>query len=166
MANRGRIVIAAAFGALGLGFLGFYYYANLDIPELEKIQLEAIAVKVLDVNSIDNRANLEISFLVTNSGKKTITISNISYELFANGKPVGNGGYSTEDIALPGRALISPSDSIPLTSTFNFVSTEHVADEYLAITKGEQVSYIVKGSFTVQSAWTTVDKEFESTLVS
>lgn len=159
-------MIAAAFGALGLAFLGFYYYANLDIPELEKTQLEVTAVKVLDINSIDNRANLEISFLVTNSGKKTVTISNINYELFANGKSIGNGGYSTEDIPLPGRALISPSQSTPLTSTFNFVYTDHVADEYLAITKGEQVSYVVKGSFTVQSAWTTVDKEFESTLAS
>ncbi len=159
-------MIAAAFGALGLGFFGFYYYANLDIPELEKIQLEMVAVKVLDVNSIDNRANLEISFLVTNSGKKTVTISNINYELFTNGKSIGNGAYSTEDIALPGRALIYPSQSIPLTSTFNFVYTDNVTDEYLAITNGEQVSYIANGSFTVQSAWTTIDKNFESTLAS
>ena len=164
--NRGRIVIAAAFVALGLGFLGYYYYANLDIPELEKVQLDLVAVKVLEVNSIDKRANLEISFLVTNSGKRTVTISNINYELFANGKPIGNGAYSTEDIALPGRALIYPSQPISLTSTFNFVYTDNVADEYLAITKGEQVSYIAKGSFTVQSAWTAVDKNFESTLAS
>ena len=157
-------MIAAAFGALGLGFLGYYYYANLDIPELEKVQLDLVAVKVLEVNSIDNRANLELSFLVTNSGKKTATISNINYELFANGKDIGNGQYSTEDIALPGRALIYPGQPVTLTSAFNFVYTERVADEYYAITKGEQVSYLAKGSLTVESAWTTVDKDFESAI--
>ena len=160
--SRGRIVIAAAFGGLGLAFLGYYYYANLDVPELEKVQLDLVAVKVLEVNSIDKRANLEIDFLVTNSGKKTATISNINYELFVNGKDVGNGQYSTEDIALPGRALIYPSQSITLTGAFNLVYTDRVADEYFAITNGEQVSYMAKGSLTVESAWATVDKQFES----
>ena len=160
--SRGRIVIAAAFVGLGLAFLGYYYYANLDIPELEKVQLDLVAVKVLEVNSIDKRANLEIDFLVTNSGKKTATISNINYELFVNGKDVGNGEYSTEDIALPGRALIYPGQSVTLTGAFNLVYTDRVADEYFAITSGEQVSYMTKGSLTVESAWTTVDKQFES----
>ena len=160
--SRGRIVIAAAFGGLGLAFLGYYYYANLDVPELEKVQLDLVAVKVLEVNSIDKRANLEIDFLVTNSGKKTATISNINYELFVNGKDVGNGQYSTEDIALPGRALIYPSQSITLTGAFNLVYTDRVADEYFAITNGEQVSYMAKGSLTVESAWATADKQFES----
>lgn len=162
--SRGRIVIAAAFGALGLGFLGYYYYANLDIPELEKVQLELVDVKVLEVNSIDNRANLEVSFLVTNSGKKTVTISNINYELFANGKNIGNGQYSTEDIALPGRALIYPGQPVLLTNTFDFVDTDRVANEYLSITKGEQVSYTTTGTLTVESAWTLLDKNFESSL--
>ncbi len=164
MASRGRVVIAAAFGALGLGFLGYYYYANLDIPELEKVQLDLVAVKVLEVNSIDKRANLEIDFLVTNSGKKTATISTINYELFANGKDIGNGEYSTEDIALPGRALIYPGQSVTLTGAFNLVYTDRVADEYFAITNGEQISYVVKGSLTVESAWATVDKQFESAI--
>ena len=162
MASRGRIVIVAAFIALGLGFFGYYYYANLDIPELEKVQLELVDVKVLEVNSIDNRANLEVSFLVTNSGKRTVTISNINYELFANGKNIGNGQYSTEDIALPGRALIYPSHPILLTNTFDFVYTDRVANEYLSITKGEQVSYTTTGTLTVESAWTLLDKNFES----
>ena len=66
MINRGRVVIAAAFGALGLGFLGYYFYASLDIPQLEKVQLDLASVQVVEVNTIDNRANLEIRFLVTN----------------------------------------------------------------------------------------------------
>ncbi len=164
MINRGRVVIAAAFAALGLGFLGYYFYASLDIPQLEKVQLDLTSVQVVEVNTIDNRANLEIRFLVTNPSEKTATISNINYELFVNGKDVGNGEYSTADISLPGRALIYPGNSIELTDVFNLVYTDQIADEYFAITNEEQVSYFAKGNISVESAWSIVEKEFESSL--
>jgi LEA14-like dessication related protein len=164
LVSRGRVVIAAAFGALGLGFLGYYLYASLDIPELEKVQLDLASVNVIEVNSIDNRATLEVIFLVTNPSQKTVTISNINYELFANGKAVGNGEYSTEDIALPGRALVYPGGVVELTSVFNLVHTDQIADEYFAITNEEQVSYFTKGNISVESAWSIVEKEFESSI--
>lgn len=144
--------------------LGFVYYASLDNPQLEQVQVDLISVEVLDTNSIDKRANLKVVFLVTNPSKKTLTISNINYELFANGKNIGNGEYSTEDVAMTGRAAFYPGQSIELSSTFNLVYTDQIADAYSAIINEEQVNYKTTGQVSIESAWSIVEKQFESTL--
>ena len=144
--------------------LGLVYYASLDNPQLEKVQLDLVNVKVLENNSIDRRATLELTFLITNPGEKTITISNINYELFVNDKDVGNGHYSTEDIAMPGRAGIYAGKSVEITSKFNLVYTDQIADEYSAITNGNQASYRAKGIASAESAWSIVEKPFETNL--
>jgi len=156
--------VTAAFVGLGLGMLGLYIFADFDKPHLEMVQLNLVDVKVLETNSIEKRAALELSFLVTNPSEKTFTISKIEYELFVNNKDVGNGGYSTEDIAMPGRAAIFAGKSVELSSKFNLVYTDQIANEYSIITNGEQASFRAKGSATVESAWSTIDKPFDVTL--
>lgn len=164
MVSRGKIVITAAFIGLGFGMLGLIYYASLDNPQLEMVQLDLVGVKVLETNSIDRRATLELTFLITNPSEKTLTISYINYELFVNDKNVGNGEYSTQDIAMPGRAAIYAGKSVELTSKFNLVYTDQVANEYSIITNGEQAGYSAKGIVSVESAWSIVEKPFEVTL--
>jgi len=164
MVSRGKVVISAAFAVLFAMFIGFYYYASLDNPQLEMAQLELVDIKVLETNSIDKRATLEITFLVTNPSEKTFTISNINYELFVNNKDVGNGEYSTEDIAMPGRAAIYAGKSVELSSKFNLVYTDQIDNEYSIITNGEQASFRAKGIASIESAWSIVEKPFEVTL--
>ena len=164
MVSRGRIVITAAFIGLGLGMLGLVYYASLDNPLLEKVQLDLVDVKVLETNSIDRRATLELTFLITNPSEKTLTISNINYELFVNDKDVGNGQYSTEDIAMPGRAGIFAGKSVEIPSKFNLVYTDQIANEYSIITNDDKASYRIKGIISVESAWSIVEKPFEAML--
>lgn len=164
MVSRGKIVITAAFIGLGLGMLGLIQYASLDNPQLEMVQLDLVSVKVLEINSIERRATLELTFLITNPSEKTLTTSNINYELFVNDKDVGNGEYSTEDIAMPGRAAIYAGKSVELSNKFNLVYTDQIAKEYSAIVNGEQISYRAKGIISVESAWSIVEKPFEVTL--
>ncbi|MGI0089332.1 MAG: hypothetical protein ACREAF_03165 [Nitrosopumilaceae archaeon] len=164
MVSRGKIVIGAAFAGLFAMLAGFVYYANLDNPQLEKVELELADVRLLDVNSVDQRANLEVVFLVSNPGEKTTTVSSIRYELFVNDKNVGNGEYSVEDVALSGRALVSPGQQIHFSSTFNLVYTNQIADEYSAVTNNETVKYSVRGMATIKSALSEIDKQFESVL--
>ena len=164
MVSRGKIVVTAAFVGLGLGMLGLVYYASLDNPQLELVQLDLVDVKVLETNSIDKRATLELTFLVTNPSEKTFTISDINYELFVNNQDVGNGEYSTEDIAMPGRAAIYAGKSVELSSKFSLVYTDQIANEYSTIINGEQASYRAKGVASIESAWSIVEKPFDSTL--
>ena len=161
---QGKWILYAAIGGLLAIMGGIVYYASLDIPQLEQVEIELFDVELIDVNSIENRAKLKATFLVKNPSEKTFTVSFISYELFANGNSIGTGQYSTQDIAMPGRAAFYPGSEIPLKSKFQLVLSDVNAQDYQSITRGESVRYSVEGTITTESAWSLVDKEFQSSL--
>ena len=77
------VVYAAIAGMLAL--MGFFaWYASLENPELEKVELDLIGVEIGDVNKVENTAEVKVTFLVTNPGEKTFTIALINYDLFAD----------------------------------------------------------------------------------
>jgi LEA14-like dessication related protein len=148
---------------LGILLLGLVMFANSGQDVLKNVKIDLAGVKVQDVNKIDKRAHLEVAFSVTNPTTITATIPSINYDLFVNGKDLGSGHYSTEDIAMAGRAPLFPNSTVTLTSTFQLVDTDKISSEYQAITTGQPVSYKVTGQATVESAWTLITKDFEST---
>lgn len=141
---------------------GFVFYASLDNPELEKMEIDLFDVQVIDVNNIENRVTLEVMFLVKNPSEKTFTIPSISYDLYADGVLIGAGQYSTEDIAMPGRAAFYPGAEIPLKNMFFLTLTEQNTQQYNAIVNDEELDYSAKGIVTVESAWSLIEKEFET----
>lgn len=141
---------------------GITWYASLDNPQLAMAEVQLTNVKVQSVNSVENRANLEVSFLIKNPSEKTFTVSNIEYELFANGQSIGKGQYSTEDIPLPGRAAFYPGSELELPNIFRLTHTDENSNEYDAIVNGQPVTFSAKGKITVESAWSLVDKEFDT----
>ena len=156
-------VYAAIAGMLGLmGIIVFY--GSLDVPEIETTEVELQSVEVIEVNTIENRAKLQVVFLVKNPSDKTFTIPLISYDLYANGKHVGVGQYSTEDIAMPGRAAFYPGAEIPLKNFFNLVRSDVNSDVYQMIVDGNSVQYSVEGNITVETAWALIEKDFQSSL--
>jgi hypothetical protein len=158
------MILFAAIGGL-FALMGFFvFYASLDNPELEKIEIELSGVDLKDVNSIENRATLEISLLIKNPSEKTFTIAIISYELFANGNSIGTGQYSTVDIPMPGRAAFYPGSEIALKNFFQLTLDDNNVQEYQSITNGENLQYSVKGEVTVETAWSIIEKNFESSL--
>jgi hypothetical protein len=159
---RGKGVLYAAIGALLAMLGGFTWYASLDNPQLDMAEIQLTNVKVQNVNNIENRATLEVSFLIKNPSDKTFTVSIIDYELFANGKPLGKGQYSTEDIPLPGRAAFYPGSEIELPSTFQLIQSGDNSNEYDVIVNGQPVTFSAKGMMMVESAWSLVEKEFET----
>jgi len=163
LVSRGRVAIIGAFGGLGLLLLSLVLFANSGQDVLKKVNIDLAGVKVIDVNKIDKRAHLEVKFNVTNPTTITSTIPSISYDLFVNGKDIGSGHYSTEDIAMAGRAPLFPGSIVTLTNTFVLVNTDKISNEYQAIINGQPVSYKVTGQVTVESAWTLITRDFEST---
>ena len=162
MVSRGRVVILGAFAGLGILLLSLVMFANSGQDVLKKINIDLVSVKVLDVNKINNRAHLEVAFNVTNPTTITATIPSINYDLFVNGKDLGSGHYSTEDIAMAGRAPLFSGSTVTLTNTFELVDTDKISNEYQAITSNQPVSYKVTGQVTIESAWTLITKDFES----
>jgi len=108
------------------------------------------------------KLNYEQHFLVKNPSEKTFTVASIAYDLFVNGKLIGVGSYSTADIAMPGRAAFYPGSEIPLKNIFLLVLDDTNSQEYQSIIEGESLQYSVKGIVTVETAWSLLEKEFES----
>jgi len=158
----GRIILfVAIIGLLGM-MAGGIYYASLDNPQLEQANVELSAVELRDVNTIENRATMTVTFLVTNPSDLTFTIPLIAYELYGDGISLGSASYSTQDIAMPGRAAFYPGTEIPLKNKLTFVLTDVNETVYEKIVTGQSVQYSAKGMISVESAWSIVEMNFDT----
>ena len=140
--------------------LGLVLFANSGQDTLKQVNIDLAGVKLMDVDKINNRAHLEVLFNVTNPTTITSTIPSINYDLFVNGKHLGSGHYSTEDIAMAGRAPLFPDSTVTFTNTFELVDTDQISSEYKDIIDGKPVSYKVTGQVTVESAWTLITRDY------
>lgn len=149
--------IAALFGMMGI----IIWYASLDNSELEQVEIKSLNVVVGDINKIENSAKLEVTFLVNNPSEKTLTVPIISYKLYADGILLGSGQYSTEDIAMPGRALFLSGVEIPLKNTFILKASDVNPETYQAVLNGNISSFSADGSITTQTSWSSGEKAFK-----
>ena len=158
----GRSILFVAIVAL-LGLMaGIVYYASLDNEDLSMATIEIQSVEVIDVNSLESRATLKVTFLVTNPGEVTVTVPVITFELFADGSKIGQGTYSTEDVAMPGRAAFYPGAEIPLNTRMSVVMSEMNETVYNKIISGQTIQYSATGMLTVESAWSIVELDFDT----
>lgn len=151
------VAIAAMFAMMG----GIVLYASLDNPELELVKVELVDVRVVSEDTVSKELKIESTFLVSNPSKKTFTVPVIAYDIFGDGTRVASGQYSTEDIAMPGRAAFYPGAEIPLKS-FTTISREDNPEIYDKMTNERFSVYSAEGIITAESAWSLVEKEFQT----
>ena len=159
-----KIIVYAAIGAMFAFMGGIVYYSTYDIPELEKSELELLSVNVAEIDSIEDRLYLEVVFGITNYGERTVTVPEISFQLFANGKSLGSSSYSVSDIPLNGRALMLSGMQVPLVGEITVNQTDDVKNIYEAIAAGESLDYRVIGQYTIETAWQVIDVQFDSSI--
>ena len=158
----GRSILFVAIVALLALMGGIVYYASLDNEDLSMATIEIQSVEVIDVNSLESRATLKVTFLVTNPGEVTVTVPVITFELFADGSKIGQGTYSTEDVAMPGRAAFYPGAEIPLNTRMSVVMSDMNEMVYNKIISGQTIQYSATGMLTVESAWSIVELDFDT----
>ncbi|HUT05859.1 MAG TPA: hypothetical protein VMW74_04115 [Nitrosopumilaceae archaeon] len=162
MALQSKFLLYAAIVAL-LGLLGaIFWFGSLDNPELEQVEIELTNVEVISVNEIGKTAKLSVTFLIKNPSEKTFTVPLISYKLYAEEDLLGSGQYSTVDIAMPGRAIFSSGAEIPLKNTFELDMSDVNNKIYQAVLDDSIDSFRAEGVIVTESAWSTIEKEFNS----
>lgn len=161
MISTGRLVIIACFAGLGAMMLFFYVYANSFQGDLNKVIVKVDSIKILDENKIDKRAHLDVRFNLQNPTSIVLTVSTINYQLFANGKNIGEGHFTTEDIPEAGRPALFANSNLTLPTTFDLVNSDAIAQEYSDITTNQPVKYEVKGQVTIESFLTAIIKDFD-----
>lgn len=162
MGLQSKFTVYAALAGLFV-MMGFiFWYATLDNPQLEQVEIQLQDVTVKEVNDIDNRIKLEVVFLVKNPSEKTFTIPLITYDLSADGVNLGSGQYSTQDIAMPGRAAFYAGAEIPLKNFFYLVLDETNSEVYNEIVNGEKLNFSAEGVITAETSWSIIEKEFQS----
>ena len=158
------MILYVAIGGLFAFLGGMVYYSTLDFPELEKSKLELLSVDVVEIDSIENRIFLKVIFGITNHGERTVTVPEISYELFANGLSLGSSSYSVSDIPMTGRVLLTSGLQVSLPGEITINLTDNNKDIYEAIAAGESLDYRVIGQYTIETAWQVIDIQFDSSI--
>jgi len=159
-----KIIVYIAIGGLFAFMGGIVYYSTFDIPELEKSELDLLSVNVVEIDSIQNRMYVDVVFGITNHGERTVTVPEISFQLFANGKSIGSSSYSVSDIPLNGRALMLSGMQVPLVGKITINLTDDIKDVYEAMAAGESLDYRVVGQYTIETAWQVIDIQYDSSL--
>jgi hypothetical protein len=157
------IVYVAIAGLLAM-MGAIVYYASLDNPQLEQVEVRLDRVSVRDVNKIENTAKLDVVFLVKNPSEKTFTVPVISYQLFADGSLLGSGQYSTEDVAMPGRAVFYSGAEIPLKNTFILAKSNVDSGIYDSVLNEKVSDFSAEGVITTETSWSVIEKDFKTSL--
>jgi len=158
------MILYVAIGGLFAFLGGMVYYSTMDFPELEKSKLELLSVDVVEIDSIENRIFLKVIFGITNNGARTVTVPEISYELFANELSLGSSSYSVSDIPMTGRVLLTSGLQVSLPGEITINLTDNNKDIYETIAAGESLDYRVIGQYTIETAWQVIDIQFDSSI--
>ena len=160
MALQSKLTVyAAIIGCLGL-MVGIVYYASLD-----NIPLGQVEVKLTDIalrEAGESEAKFTLTFLVKNSSEKTFVVPVIEYQLYGDDVLLGSGKYSTEDVALPGRAQIFGGAEVPLKNTFILTKDEINSEIYQSVINNEITNFIAEGTIITQSTWSVAETEFRT----
>lgn len=162
MALQSRMTVYVAIAGVLALMGGIVFYASLDNAKLEQAEIELFSVELIDVDNVKNEAKFDVTFLVKNPSDKAFTVGVIDYQLFTDGVELGSGQYSAMDVALPGRAVFSSGDQIPLNSIFVLTKSEINPEIYEDMINERINSFSAEGILTTQTSWSTIDKEFST----
>ncbi len=165
--TRGKIVIIAVAAGIVGGLAGLIQFSSLEsqvIAPQMGVHLQDVRMKQIDEEK--NVMMVVVDFNIENQSDKTLTISKLEYELFADEISVGRGFISLEDIPLGGRPQLFSGSGTTIPSEFRLKYSDDVSNIWDMLASGEagQVAWRAKGSAEIESAFSIIPIEFESSL--
>lgn len=165
--SRRRIILVGAIAAIAIAIILLpAILATVSAPDINSITIELSKVEVGDIAN-DNIIPLNIFFNIHNPTDKAMTTSKIDYNLIADGKSLGQGVLSYEDIPLNGRPQLSPGLTTTLKSTFELNQSNINSDIFRVIKNAqatEQIKWKVEGVAQIESAFSFSPKQFSDEL--
>jgi hypothetical protein len=114
------------------------------------------------------RVQLNVYFNVYNPTRNVLTTSRLDYQLFADGKPLGQGILSYEDIPLNGRPQLYYHSNTTLKSLFE---PTYSNANILLLNKMlsnpdivKQIKWRVEGEAQIESGFSSTPKQFNAEL--
>lgn len=165
--SRRRIILVGAIAAITIAIILLpLILATVSAPDINSITIELSKVEVGDITN-DNTIPLNVFFNIHNPTDKAMTTSKIDYNLIADGKSLGQGVLSYEDIPLNGRPQLSPGLTTTLKSTFE-LNQSNVNSNIFRVIKNaqatEQIKWKVEGVAQIESAFSLSPKQFSDEL--
>ncbi len=166
--SRRRIILIIAIAAiLSAIVLLPLILATFSAPDINSITIELSKIEVKNITNDNKSIPLDLFFNIHNPTDKAVTTSKIEYNLIADGKPLGQGVLSYEDIPLNGRPQLLPGLTTTLQSTFELNQSNLNSDIFRVIKNAEttkQIKWKVEGVAQIESAFSFSPKQFSDEL--
>ena len=155
------MTVYAAIGGVFALMAGIVFFTS-DNVDLDQVEIVLASVELREINSENNQAKLDVTFLIKNPSDTTLTVSTIDYQLYGNGVLLGSGLYSTADIAMPGRAAVYSGAEVPLKNMFILSKSDIDSEIYEDVINDKITSFTSEGRIVTQTSWSESEKEFKT----
>ena len=168
--SRRRIILVGVIAAIAIIIILLPLILTITLPaDLNKLSIKLSKVEAVpqDITNASQKAQLNVYFNVYNPTQQTLTTSRIDYQLFADGKSLGNGTLSYEDIPLNGRPQLYYNSNSTLKSSFQLTSSvdSSILKRMLSSPQAaKQIKWTVEGIAQIESGFSTEPKKFSSQL--
>jgi LEA14-like dessication related protein len=161
MELQSKMTVYAAIGGV-FALMGGIVFFTSDNADLDQVEIVLTSVELREVNSVNNQAKLDITFLIKNPSDTTLAVSTIDYQLYVDGILLGSGLYSTADISMPGRAVFYSGAEVPLKNIFILSKSDVNSEIYEDMINDKITSFVAEGRIITQTSWSESEKEFKS----
>jgi hypothetical protein len=164
--SKRRIILIAVIAAVVVTIVFLPLVLTITLPtNVNDVTVRLVKVEVVkNATAVNPRiVQLNLIFGVHNPTDKSLTTSRIEYQLFANGRPLGDGLLSYEDVPVNGRPQLFPNTDAQLQSQFTITPSNSNAEIMKLITNqstGKKITWKVVGEADIESGFSSASKSF------
>ena len=164
--SKRRIILIGVIAAVVVTIVFLPLVLTITLPtNVNDVTVRLVKVEVVkNATAVSPRiVQLNLIFGVHNPTDKSLTTSRIEYQLFANGRPLGDGLLSYEDVPVNGRPQLFPNTDAQLQSQFTITPSNSNAEIMKLITNqstGKKITWKVVGEADIESGFSSASKSF------
>jgi|SRR5215467_1301930 LEA14-like dessication related protein len=166
--SRRRIILIGVIAAVVVTIVLLPLILTITLPtDVSDVTIKLEKVEVVkNATAVNPRiVQLNLVFGVHNPTDKSLTTSRIEYQLYANGRPLGDGILSYEDVPVNGRPQLLSKTDTQLQSQFTITPSNSNSEILRQITNqstGRNITWKVIGNADIDSGFSSASKSFNN----